>query len=196
MEKISKHETRLLMLLAVTMVVAIGVTAVASLNEYPDLGVGFFQRESIKVDCKVEKTFLDGHTELISNHAGVLTTIGKDFIEGKLGDSAYGSNANFADYISLTDSASAPSNAWTQIPTEITANGLDRALATYASIGAGTYTILHQFTCATAPQSSRCAGVNWDSGNTDNVLLCADTYSATTCQIGEKITVTFTFTIS
>jgi len=193
-------------------------------NEYPNMGIGSYQQITFRIDSEVyvntkEPTrFISGYlsyipdiglswlqmtgkmvtendgtyTILISRHAGVLTTIGLNYIEDQLGDSAGAE----ADYISLTTSASAPTNAWTIIPSEIVSGtGLDRAQGTYASTGNGVWTITKQFTASGTHTAVQCAGFNWASSG-DNNLLCADTFTSTTLISGDKLTVIGTFTVS
>ena len=65
-----------------------------------------------------------------SHHPGVLTTIGKNWIEDQLGDSP---STDPAKWISVSTNVTEPSAAWTEIPQEIAADGLTRASGTYAS---------------------------------------------------------------
>jgi len=132
------------------------------------------------------------------DNAGVLTTIGKNYIEGKLGDDTpYADNAKFADDISLSSNAGAPAAGWTIIPAEIAANGLERASATYASIGDGVWTISNQFTATGAHVDVQLTGLSWDETDSlDNVLLGADTFAAVTLGNGDKLTITWTITVT
>jgi hypothetical protein len=128
-----------------------------------------------------------------SHHAGVLTTIGKNWLEDQIGDSP---STTPASYISLSLSASSPSAAWTQIPSEIAdGNGLARALAAYASTGDGQWTELKQFTASGSYVSVQLTGLQYGSSG-DNNLLCSDTFTPVTLASGDKITVTWTITVS
>jgi hypothetical protein len=147
---------------------------------------------SIKVDLEVWVERIGEKPILWSYHAGVLTNIGKDFIEDMLGDSP---QADPAKWLSLSTNSTAPSSSWTQIPNEIVANGLERASATYASTGVGQFTLTHQFTASATHTNVRLGGVQWaNSGN--NNLLWADTFTPVTLNNGEKITLIATTTIS
>lgn len=125
------------------------------------------------------------------DNAGVLTTIGKNWIEDQMGDSP---SADPAKWISVSNDAGAPAVGWTEIPVEIAANGLTRAAGTYASAGDGVWTISYQFT-ATGAQSCQLTGLQWaDAG--DNNLLGADTFASVTLANGDKLTVTWTITVT
>jgi len=127
-----------------------------------------------------------------SYHAGVLTTIGKNWVEDQLGDSPA---TDPAKWISLSTSASSPSAAWTQIPTEIVANGLERAAGTYASTGDGVWTISHQFTASGPHTNVQLMGIQWAASGDGN-LMWSDTITPVTLGSGDKLTVTATTTIS
>ena len=131
------------------------------------------------------------------DNAGQITNIGKDFIEGKISDSAYGNNTKFADDISLSADAGAPAIGWTEIPAEIAADGLDRSHATYASTGLGVWTVSHQFTASAQIVDVQLTGLQWDpTDESNNDLLAADTFTAVTLENGDKLTVTWTVTVT
>jgi len=134
----------------------------------------------------------DGLPSYWSYHAGVLTTIGKNWIEDQLGDSPA---TDPAKWITVSTSASSPSAAWTQIPTELTDGGFARAVGTYASTGDGQWTISHQFTATTGYPNIQLTGLQWISTGDGN-LLASDTITPVTLNIGDKLTVTWTITIS
>lgn len=124
------------------------------------------------------------------HHAGVLTTIGKNFIKGKLGDSAYGANGEFADDISLSTDTGSPAVGWTQIPTEITTGGLDRNTGTYASTGDGTWTITYTFTATAGHTDVQLTGLQWlVTDGSDNNLLAADTFTPVSLVSDDQLTV-------
>lgn len=129
---------------------------------------------------------------LWSHHPGVLTTIGKNWIEDQLGDSP---SADPAKWISLSTSSSSPSASWTQIPSEITTGGLARAAGTYSSTGDGQWTISYQFTASATHTDVQLTGLQWASSGDGN-LLCADTFTPVTLNSGDKITITWTVTVS
>ncbi len=129
-------------------------------------------------------------------HAGVITTVGKDFIEGKVGNSAFANNTMYADRISLSSDSSSPSAAWVNIPAEYTTVGLTRVQGAYASTGNGVWTISYQFTASGTATSVQLTGLHWNTGPYAGNLLCSDTFTATTLYTGDKITVTWTITLT
>ena len=124
--------------------------------------------------------------------SNLLTTIGKNWIEDQLGDSP---GTDPAKWISLSTSSSAPDAAWTQIPTEIAADGLERAAGTYASTGDGVWTISKTFTATGAHTNVQLTGLNWASCGSGN-LMAANTFTAVTLATDDSLTVTWTLTLS
>jgi hypothetical protein len=193
-------------------------------GEFPGPGPGYGQQLSMKVDSETLITtasperftgFIvpqlelwywsatgrmipnsDGTYNILwSRHAGVLTTIGKNWIEDQISDSP---STTPAAYISLSRNVTAPAAAWTIIPAEIdTGGGLDRTGGTYTSTGDGVWTVAHQFTADAGYTAVQLTGLQWsDTDSADNTLLCADTFASTTLANGDKITVTWTITVS
>jgi len=156
-----------------------------------DVGTGYCAHIIVKVERA------DGTVELIKdgvaiNNAGVLTNIGKDWIEDQLGDTP---STDPAKWISLSSDSSTPSATWTQIPNELTSDGLSRAEGTYSSTGTGQWKIEYQFTATGTVSNVQLTGLNWAASG-DNNLLCADTFTPVTLNNGDKLTVTWTITVS
>ena len=133
---------------------------------------------------------------LISYHAGSLTTAGKNFIEGVLGDDGFANATHYIQYGSLSTSATVFSTAWVNIPSEITTNGLERAEMTYASTGNGVWTMTKQWTASGTHTDVQRIGMNWDSVANDGSLAWADTITPVTLNTGDKITVVATTTVT
>lgn len=147
----------------------------------------------------IEVVRANGAYELIKdgvaiNNAGELMDIGADWIEDQLGDSP---STDPAKWISVsTNSSSLPGDgSWTQIPNEIVANGLERAAGTYASVGVGSWTISYQFTASATHTDVQLTGLQWASSG-DNNLVGADTFTPVSLEDGDKLTVTWTITVS
>lgn len=131
-----------------------------------------------------------GKVLMESHHAGVLTNIGKEFIEDQL----FGTpNASEAVYISLSNDASSPSAAWIVIPNEISGDGADRAAGTDTDTGAGTVNVTKTFSI-TGSVSCQLAGLSFLASG--NGLFCADTFSAISATSGDSIQITFMITIT
>jgi len=137
--------------------------------------------------------FGSNEAEFVSHHPAVLTTIGKNWLEDQIGDSPSTQPAN---YISVSSSTSSPSAAWTQIPSEIAANGLTRAIATYASTGDGTWTETKEFTCTTTTVTdAQLSGLQYGTTG-DNNLLASDIFTPTTLLVGDKLTLVWSSSVS
>lgn len=114
------------------------------------------------------------HGVLLSRQfgAGVLTNIGKDWLEQQI--SGTGNQTETALWCSASNDATDPPLAvWTQLPSEITNNGLERQLGTYSSTGVGSWTV----TCTktvTGTQSVQLWGLQWSQYPKDGKLLAAD----------------------
>lgn len=136
--------------------------------------------------------FANGTHLDLGTHAGVLTTIGKNWIEDQLGDSP---STDPAKWISLSTNTSTPLASWTQIPTEIATGGLERASSTYTSTGDGVWTISHQFTASATHTAVQLCGFQYAVSGDGN-LMWADTFTPVTLNSGDKLTVTGTTQIS
>jgi hypothetical protein len=137
----------------------------------------------------------DGSYSILwSRHAGVLTTIGKNWLEDQIGDSP---STTPATYISLSVSTDTPLNTWTIITGELNAGGMGRKLGAYASTGDGTWTILKQFTANATTTALQLTGLNWSAtACAGNTLLCADTFTPVTLASGDKVTVTWSLQVT
>ena len=133
---------------------------------------------------------------LISYHAGALTTAGKNFIEGVLGDDGFANATHYIQYGSLSLSATAFNVAWVDIPTEIVADGLERAEMTYASTGNGVWTMTHQWTAGATFVDVQRIGMNWESTANSGSLAWADLITPVTLNSGDKLTAVATTTLS
>lgn len=129
-----------------------------------------------------------------SYHDGQLMTIGKNWIEDQLGDSP---STDPAKWISVSSNSTSPTGhpEWTQIPNEIVGSGLTRAAGTYQSTGDGVWTISHQFTANATSTDVQLTGLQWAVSG-DNNLLGADTFTPVTLNDGDKLTVTWTITVT
>jgi len=132
-----------------------------------------------------------GNLKTFSEHAGTLTTIGANYIEGLLGNNATDASAQ---WISLSNDGTSPSAAWTQLPTEIAANNLSRALGTYTSTGDGQWTITYTFT-ASGTQSLQLAGLQWAPSG-DNNLLCADQITSVSMEASDTLELEWSLSVS
>ena len=125
--------------------------------------------------------------------AGTLTTIGKNWIEGQIS----ATTTDNALYCADSNDASAPSAAWTILPTEIAANGLDRQTGSYASTGDGTWNVTVTKS-VTGTQSTQLWGLHWVvTDSSDNNLLAADNGPAQkNCINGDTLKETWQITVT
>ena len=138
--------------------------------------------------------YRDGQLLSADHHAGVLTNIGKDWIEDQLGDSP---STDPAKWIAVDDTdASGLSAASTQLTSELAVSGLTRAEGTYASTGVGTWTVTEAFS-VTGTVSAQTYSLQWVvTAQSDNNMLCYDTSSLKNCVDGDTLTVTWTNTVT
>lgn len=109
-----------------------------------------------RLDMVVEQ-YRDGKLIARSVHAMTVTNFGKDWVEQQLfTDTNYTTNALF---ISTSNDETSVSTAWTILPNEITANGLERAEGTYTSTGVGACNITKTFSVSDT-QSCCLYGIN------------------------------------
>ena len=125
-----------------------------------------------------------------SHHAGVLTTLGANFIEDQLGDSPA---TDPAKWIAVSNDAGAPSSAWTAIPNEITTGGMGRAEGTYQSTGDGECTITKSFS-PSASGSCQLTGLYWAVSG--DFLLCADTFTQVNYEDGDTVEIEWSIAAS
>lgn len=147
---------------------------------------------NLEIHCDMYH-YRDGILIKHSHHAGVLTNTGKDFIEGKIGNSAFANNTVFANYISLSNSTDSPSATWVILPDEITTGTMARTLGTYVSTGVGTWNVSKSFS-PSETNSTRLVGLNWNS--TGNNLMASDTISAINYESGDTVEIVWSITAS
>lgn len=131
----------------------------------------------------------------------MLTTAGKDFVAGALGDRS-GSRPAAADYLALTANATAPSAGDTSLTAEIAtaSGGLIRKQATYAHTGgASTYTLTATFTANgsdSLPVTVAKIGVFNASSSGSMPWTSLLSTTASVSAVGDALTITETITIS
>lgn len=101
-----------------------------------------------------------------------------------------------ADYIALTENATAPNDADTTLAGELTAGGFERALATFAhTAGASSYTLTKTFTSsdATARTINKVGVFNASTGGT--MVFETAVPSPPTLVSGDQLTTTSTVSL-
>jgi hypothetical protein len=123
--------------------------------------------------------------------SNLMVNIGFDWVEDQLGDSP---DSNPAKWISLSLSSSSPVAGWTQIPTEIAADGLSRASGTYSDEGTGAWNIVYEFTASATLTDVQLTGLQSASSGDGN-LVAAKTFTPVTLNNGDKLTITWILTL-
>jgi len=129
--------------------------------------------KGLEFDAKFElhmtvRHLRDGKLLSETYHAMSLTTLGKNWIEGILGDAV---GVDVAKYIGSSNSSDAFSAAWSVLPDEITTDGLSRAGGTYVSTGDGTWNVTKSFS-VTGTNATKLYGLYYAS--TGSYLLAAE----------------------
>jgi hypothetical protein len=124
--------------------------------------------------------------------SNLMVDIGFDWVEDQLGDSPSGDPAK---WISLSTDGTAPAAGWTQIPTEIAAGGLERAVGTYASTGTGAWEIEATFTASATHTNVQLTGLQYASSGDGN-LMAANQFTAVTLNSGDALTITWQLSLS
>lgn len=171
----------------ITAVLLILVGAVVMYPTPPASVGGLATRMEFHVTAYIQRVG-ESEPRFWSYHAGVITTIGLNWVEDQLGDSP---GADPAKWISLSADAGPPSAAWTEIPSEIVGGALDRVAGTYASTGAGSWTISHTFTANATTVGVQLVGIQWASSGNNN-LMWSDLITAVTLNSGDKMLIVAT----
>lgn len=124
----------------------------------------------------------------------VKTTAGIDFVFAQAYATS-GGQSNGLCYIGLSNDALTETSASTTLSNEIAANGLSRAVATYAhTAGQSTATLTKTFTCATGAQAAQKAALFSAASNGTMTHVLA--FTQRSLQVGDQLAITFTITIS
>ncbi len=138
---------------------------------------------------------IDDNVEVVGEEVvyNVITNAGRDYLHSQ-GYNTSGGAANGFCYIGLSNDTLTETTASTTLSTEITTNGLARAVGVYAhTTGTNTTTITNTFTCATAPQAAQKAALfTASSAGTMNHAL---SFTQRSLQIADTLAVTFTITL-
>lgn len=128
------------------------------------------------------------------------TNAGNDWQSRVMGDAAAagaGTGANrAADYVALTEDATAPAAADTTLTTELTTFGLGRAQATYAhTAAAASYTLTRAFTSSdSTTRTIRKAGV-FNASSAGTLVFESAVPSPPVLVSGDQVTITETVTL-
>lgn len=136
----------------------------------------------------------DERTQVVFGEPNLITDIGADRLRGFLNGSVI-SGETIAN-MSLSDDGSAASAAWTELPVEIAANGLERATGTMANNGTGAFNITYTWT-ASASQDCQLIGTHWDdTGELDGNLFSALKFTQQTLLVNDELEAVYSVEIS
>lgn len=147
------------------------------------------EKMSFEIHCEVW-VYRMGELVFYAHHPATVTNQGLDWAEDQLGDSP---STDPAKWIGLDDTQDTPLVTWTDLPSEYTGDGLDRAAGTYASTGTGTWNITRSFS-PTASVAIELIGLYYESSGT--TLFCADDIDTTNVANGDTLQVRFSLEIS
>lgn len=122
----------------------------------------------------------------------LVVTIGKTRVKDYLRVGTTGAD-NATEFISLSNDAT-PLIGWTNLPGELTADDLERAQGTVNNVDEVEFTVSHKFTCSGTGVAVQCSGLNWALENDTSSLWAAATFTPTTLNANDNITITWTVT--
>jgi len=124
---------------------------------------------------------------LIDCNSNVVTNTGKDFIKTSIGQEASNNVSELA-----IGNGTTPVVASTSLDGEKTANGLERVNGTYYNNGVGNWSIVYTWTSTADAQVLNTTGLYAIGGN----LFAGTTFTETTLQTDDQITINYTISVS
>ena len=153
------------------------------------------QHRDSKVSANVFILFETAKGTWTAKGGNLITNIGERYVRNILGFDNVTSN-NATKWISISNAGS-PLVTWTELDTEIAANGFTRALGTVTAWLNGTdyaYNVTKKFT-ATGTQQVQTAGLQWNSTSQgDGSLFAAADFAQTTFENNDNCTITWVIT--
>ena len=156
--------------------------------------------EPLKVSGHIVLTIhrVDGSIEVYETDNTVMTN-GKTYVRDALTD---GATVAEVQYIALsTDTTATPPATWTNLPSEVTGNGLDRATGALSDDGDTGFKVEKTFTATAQQLNIQMSGLCWgaNSGGAtpdDGTLFAAAHFTSVNLEDGDSLTVTWTITIT
>lgn len=122
----------------------------------------------------------------------LVVTIGKTRVKDYLRVGTAGAD-NATKFISLSNDDT-PAAGWTNLPGELTENGLARVEGTVTPVDATSFKVENKFTCTGTGIAVQCSGLNWTLENDSSSLWAAATFTSATLNANDNITITWTVT--
>ncbi len=133
-----------------------------------------------------------GGGELVAVTPNLRTNVGIDYAADSLGKSA--SRPAVAEYMAVSENATAPAAGDTTLAGEITTGGLARALATYAhTVGATNFTMSKTYTATVAFSAVQKAGLF--NASTGGTMYVENTFTATALAVNDQLVLTWTLNV-
>lgn len=148
------------------------------------------------LDMYLTKADTGERTQVIFGEPNLITDLGANRLRGYLNGSIT-SSASIAN-LSLSNDAGAASDAWTELPSEIATNGLDRATAAGGVVNNGTtkFNVTHTWT-ATDTQSCQLIGTHWVStDSSDGNLFSALKFTQQNLLVNDQLEAVYSVEIS
>lgn len=143
----------------------------------------------------IYKVESNGKTTHVVSKDNLLVDNGKNYIRKQIGDGT-STASNSTRWISLSNDTTPPASVWTQILSEINANGFTRAVAIYQSNGTGAWNYTYEWT-ATASQSVQLTGLQYASTPaSDGNLFAALQFAQQDLLINDKLKVVWSISVS
>jgi len=153
----------------------------------------------VNVYMEITKGEASGATATLAS-GNLITDIGENYIRDNVAsDGVTFTNETVAVWSISLSNVGSPSASWTELDTEVAANGFERATGTVAGwVNGGdcAFNVTKTFT-ASGTQQLQTAGLQWDdTGESDNNLFAAATFTQTTFATSDTLTVTWVITFN
>ena len=154
---------------------------------------------SVNVYMEVTKGEGSGVSATLAS-GNLLTDIAELYIRDNVAsDGVTFTNETVAVWSISLSNVGSPAADWTELDTEVAANGFERAAGTVVGwINSGDYAfnVTKTFTCS-GTQQLQTAGLQWDdTGESDGNLFAAATFTQTTFEASDTLTVTWVITFN
>ena len=148
-----------------------------------------------RIDVFVTRADTGIKEQVVFGEHNLLTTLGADQIRGHLNGTVA---AAAISHMSLSNDASAASDTWTQLPSEIAVSGLGRATSGTGVVNNGTaaFNVTHEWT-ASASQSCQLVGLHWvATPSSDDNLMSAVKFAQQNLLINDQLEIVYSVTLS
>lgn len=136
----------------------------------------------------------DGQEIYRSEQHNMITNAGKDFIAQQIGASS-GLGTNGANFIGLTTTEVTPAAGDTTLANEITGGGLARAQGNFThTAGQNTFVVSKTFAATQSFSNVQSAGLF--TASTGGIMMAENNFTAVNLANNDKLTITWTITLS